>query len=113
VALARVHIEAEILRLLCYKVITNLEREGGVGPEASIIKLYYSELLQRLTDIGCRLDGLPAHVAEGPGRKVPWTSWLLEYLGSWTWTIAAGTNEIHRNLVGERVLGLPRDPLVA
>ena len=112
-ALARIYVEAEILRLLCYKVIANLERHGGVGPEASIIKLYYSELLQRLTDIGCRLDGLPAQMAAGPGRKVPWSSWLLEYIGSWTWTIAAGTNEIHRNLIGERVLGLPRDPLVA
>src|SRR5205085_10192673 len=47
-ALARAYGEAEILRLLCYKMIANLERRGGVGPEASIIKLYYSELLQRL-----------------------------------------------------------------
>jgi alkylation response protein AidB-like acyl-CoA dehydrogenase len=112
-ALAKGYAEVEILRLLCNKMISNLELRGGVGPEASIIKLYYSELLQRLTDLGVHLDGLAAQLAGGPGRRVHWASWLLEHLGSWTWTIGAGTNEIHRNVVAERVLGLPRDPLVS
>jgi alkylation response protein AidB-like acyl-CoA dehydrogenase len=111
--LARAYGEVEILKLLCYKMISNLEQRGGVGPEASIIKIYYSELLQRLTEFGARLDGLPAQLATGPGLKVRWSHWLLEHFDSWSWTIAAGTNEIQRNLVGERVLGLPRDPAMS
>ena len=111
--LARAYGEGEILRLLCYKMIANLERRGGVGPESSIIKVYFSELLQWVTDFGTQLDGLSAELAEGPGRKVRWAHWLLEHMGSWSWTIAAGSNEIQRNLIAERVLGLPRDPLVS
>ena len=36
--------------------------------------------------------------------------WMLDYLGSWSWTIGGGTNEIQRTVIGERVLGLPREP---
>jgi alkylation response protein AidB-like acyl-CoA dehydrogenase len=111
--LARAYGEGQILRSLCYKVITNLESRGGVGPEASIIKLYFSELLQRLTDFGTQLDGLGAQLDDGGGRKVRWANWLKDHMLSWSWTIAAGSNEIQRNLIAERVLGLPRDPLVS
>jgi alkylation response protein AidB-like acyl-CoA dehydrogenase len=109
--LARAYSDVGILKLLCYKMIGNLEARGGVGPEASIIKVYYSELLQRLTELGARLEGLPGHVLAGAGRKVVWEHWLLEYIASWRWTIAAGSNEIQRNLIAERVLGMPREPV--
>jgi alkylation response protein AidB-like acyl-CoA dehydrogenase len=109
--LARAYSDVRILKLLCYKMISNLEARGGVGTEASIIKVYYSELLQRLTNLGARLEGLPGQLMTGPGRKVVWDHWLLEYIASWRWTIAAGTNEIQRNLIAERVLGMPREPV--
>ena len=111
--LARAYSEAEILRLLCTKMVANLQRPQEVDPAASVIKLYYSELLQRLTDFGSQLDGLRSQIADGPGRKVKWAHWLLEHLASWQWTIGGGSNEIQRSLVAERVLGLPRDPLVS
>lgn len=109
--LAKAYADVEILKLLCYKLIANLEARGGVGPEASIIKVYYSELLQRMTELGARLEGLPGQILTGPGRKVVWDHWLLEYIASWRWTIAAGSNEIQRNLIAERVLGMPREPV--
>jgi alkylation response protein AidB-like acyl-CoA dehydrogenase len=109
--LARAYSDVRILKLLCYKMISNLEARGGVGTEASIIKVYYSELLQRLTELGARLEGLPGQLLTGPGRKVVWDHWLLEYIASWRWTIAAGSNEIQRNLIAERVLGMPREPV--
>ena len=80
------------------------------GPEASIMKLFYSETLQKVTGLAARVGGLPA--LHDPCRQVDvsWTSgdWFIDHLKSWTWTIAAGSNEIQRNIIGERVLGLPR-----
>lgn len=110
--LAGFHSEVEVLRLLCSRTLENLLRRGGAGPESSIMKVYYSELLQRLTEFGAELAGIDAHL---DGRKPifsGWTSgrWLIDHIGSWEWTIAAGTNEIQRTVIGERVLGLPREP---
>ena len=51
-----------------------------------------------------RVDGLIGMVRAG--------TWLADHLKSWVWTIAGGSDQIQRNIVGERVLGLPRDPLV-
>ena len=110
--LARRAAEVEILGLLAARMFRNLLGHGNLGPEASIVKLFYSELLQSLTALGARLRGLPAHVDQGRPFASSWTSgdWLMDHIGSWTWTIAGGTNEIQRNVIGERVLGLPREP---
>jgi alkylation response protein AidB-like acyl-CoA dehydrogenase len=110
--LARVATEVDILGLLASKMLRNLLSRGNLGPEASIIKLFYSETLQHLTELGIRVRGLPAQVDQGRPFACSWTSgdWLMDHIGSWTWTIAGGTNEIQRNVIGERVLGLPREP---
>jgi alkylation response protein AidB-like acyl-CoA dehydrogenase len=110
--IARLYGETMILSRLCKKMIENLQRRGGVGPEASIIKLYYSELLQRLADVGGQLTGMDGQIELLSDHRVPWSSWVLEHMAAFRWTIAAGSNEIQRNLIAERVLGLPRDPLV-
>ena len=95
-------------------MVENLVRHGGVGPEASIIKLYYSELLQRLMEFAVRCGGLEAQLLRDLPLSVGWESgyWMRDYIMSWQWTIAAGTNEIQRSLIAEKVLGLPRDPLM-
>jgi alkylation response protein AidB-like acyl-CoA dehydrogenase len=112
-ALADFGTRVHILQLLCRKVLADLVRRGGTGPEASLIKVYYSELLQKLMKFGVDLMG-PAgqHRAEKPLSAGSSASglWMLDYLGSWGWTIGGGTNEIQRTIIGERVLGLPREP---
>ncbi|MFF3567247.1 acyl-CoA dehydrogenase family protein [Nocardia jiangxiensis] len=100
------------LRLLCRDLVERHE-SGTAGPaDASIVKLYYSELLQRMTDFGTELGGVQAHTVLHKPRSGGWESgaWALDFLGSWEWTIPGGTSEIQRTIIGERGLGLPREP---
>ena len=104
--------EVEVLGLLGQRLARDVERSGEVGPEGSIVKLFYSETLQKLTALAVRITGLPAMLDERREFATSWTSghWMIDHLKSWNWTIAAGSNEIQRNIIGEKVLGLPREP---
>jgi alkylation response protein AidB-like acyl-CoA dehydrogenase len=86
---------------------------GLAGPaDASIAKLYYSELLQRVMDFGAGVAGAAAHTVLEKPLSSGWESgaWILDFVGSWEWTIPGGTSEIQRTIIGERGLGLPREP---
>lgn len=111
--LAQLETEIIGLRMLCRDLVAAYEADR-VGPaDASIVKLYYSELLQRTTDFGADVAGLAAHAELRKPRSSGWESgaWVLDFIGSWEWTIPAGSNEIQRNIIGERGLGLPREPI--
>jgi alkylation response protein AidB-like acyl-CoA dehydrogenase len=87
---------------------------GESGSEVSILKVFYSELSQRLTTQALDLVGLPGQVAWPPtfdNNAAGFDgSWSRAHYWSWAWTISGGSNEIQRNIIGERVLGLPREP---
>ena len=113
--LAQFETEITGLRGLCRKVVEDNET-GTAGPaDASIVKLYYSELLQRLTDFGTEIGGLAAHTELAKPMSSGWESgsWVLDFIGSWEWTIPGGSSEIQRTIIAERGLGLPREPSVA
>ena len=110
--LAALETELTGLRALCRGLVDRHEA-GTAGPaDASIVKLYYSELLQRMTDFGAEVVGLAGQTALRKPLSSGWESgaWVLDFVGSWEWTIPGGSSEIQRTIIGERGLGLPREP---
>ena len=113
--LAALETEVTALRSLCRGLVERHDA-GTAGPaDASIVKLFYSEVLQRMTDFGADVAGLPAHTVLRKPRSSGWESgaWVLDFIGSWEWTIPGGTSEIQRTIIGERGLGLPREPMAS
>jgi alkylation response protein AidB-like acyl-CoA dehydrogenase len=100
-AVAQHYIEARALQLNGYRAVTKVMKAGIPGPEGSIMKLLWSELNQRMQETAVDLLGPAGQVVDG-GR------WPYGFLRSRANTIEAGTSEILRNILAERVLGLPR-----
>ena len=104
-ALATARAEVAALRAITYAAISRSARQGGPGPEGSIVKLYFSELEQRVARLAT--DILGADALRFRRQWVP-EGWTGRYLHSFSSTIGGGTSEIQRNIIGNRVLGLPR-----
>ena len=101
--LAQAFLELEILRLNTNRALTSLSKTGVPGPEGSIQKLYWSEWNQRTQQTAQEIFG-----AYGQLSDFDQGMWQYSYLRSRGNTIEAGTSEIQRNIVAERVLGLPK-----
>ena len=102
--LAHEWIELHALRLTNYRALTQLVKTGMPGPEGSVSKLTWSESNQRLTKLALELLGSESQLWDGDGGGY----WQYQQLRSRGNTIEAGTSEILRNIIAERVLGLPR-----
>jgi alkylation response protein AidB-like acyl-CoA dehydrogenase len=105
--LATARAEVAALRAMTYAGVSRNARrtEPGPGPEGSILKLFYAETAQRVHRLAMDIlgrDGLRGGPPGGP------QDWQHDYLQSYSLSIAGGTSEILRNIIGERVLGLPR-----
>ncbi|MGN6432104.1 MAG: acyl-CoA dehydrogenase family protein [Gaiellaceae bacterium] len=96
-------IELQALKFTNYRALTQLMKTGIPGPEGSVSKLHWSESNQRLTKLALELLGDEAPVLSSENG-----SWQYQQLRSRGNTIEAGTSEILRNIIAERVLGLPR-----
>jgi alkylation response protein AidB-like acyl-CoA dehydrogenase len=97
-----------VLRMTAWRNAARLEETGRPGPEGSILKLAWSELDQRAMDTAVEILGLAGLVEEGDPLAAADGYWAHELLWSRASTIYAGTSEIQRNIIAERVLGLPR-----
>ena len=107
--LADAWIRASILAFTSDRVLGALRTGGSIGPEASILKLSLSTLFGRLGDLAMRVLGAEGLLAGGDGHG-PYGELQNNFLSQWSPRIGGGTEQIQRNLIGERVLGLPREP---
>jgi alkylation response protein AidB-like acyl-CoA dehydrogenase len=98
--IGQLYVEAEILRLNAYRGLTQIMKHGVPGPEGSLGKWQWSEVNQALTETAMDMRGAEAPLAE--------SEWAYRFLRSRANSIEGGTTEILKNIVAERVLGLPR-----
>ncbi len=98
--LAQLMIESEVLRLGAYRGLTEIMRNGVPGPEGSLGKWHWSEVNQSLTEAAMEIAGPQAMLEDD--------RWTYRFLRARANSIEGGTTEILKNIVAERVLGLPR-----
>jgi alkylation response protein AidB-like acyl-CoA dehydrogenase len=109
--LADAYVGVQIMKYNGLRMLTKLVKTGVLGPESSIGKLYWSSWHRRLGEIGMQVLGTDGLLVEGePGGEYALNELERTFMVSRSETIYAGASEIQRNIIGERVLGLPREP---
>jgi len=106
--LAAAYIDGEAMRYTALRNLTKALRGGIPGPEGSIEKLFWSEMYQRMLETALELEGPYSQLLKGSPHVLDAGKWPHLMLYSRGRTIAAGSSEIQRNIIAERVLGLPR-----
>jgi alkylation response protein AidB-like acyl-CoA dehydrogenase len=116
--LGRMVVEAEVLRYAGFRILSKLEQGKRPGPESSVDKLYYSELDKRHQELVQDILGPYGQIERGLPSELSLNSstlrgdnatWAYNFLWSRAGTIYAGSSEIQKNIIGERVLKLPRE----
>jgi alkylation response protein AidB-like acyl-CoA dehydrogenase len=117
--LGRMVVEVEVLRYAGYRILGKLEQGKRPGSESSVDKLYYSELDKRHQELIQDILGPYGQLEKGIPNELGLNSsttrgdestWAYNFLWSRAGTIYAGSSEIQKNIIGERVLKLPREP---
>ena len=108
--LAALYIESEVLRLIRLRTISAIVRGLEPGPETSVRKALADEHGQHVMGLAVELAGNAGMLRDCGPFGDPDPTWAEGYLFSPALTIGGGTSEVQRNIIGERVLGLPRDP---
>ncbi len=110
-ALARHYIGVQIMKYNGMRMLTNLVQRGVLGPESSIGKLYWTNWHRNLGETAMDVLGADAMIVDRAGNGEYHLGDLHQaFMASRAETIYAGSSEIQRNIIGERVLGLPREP---
>ncbi|MHB8511890.1 MAG: acyl-CoA dehydrogenase [Actinomycetota bacterium] len=109
--IAAAYAEVEIMRYLGLRLVTSILRNGKPGTEGSIVKLYWSHMTRRITELALSLTGEDQALDDGDALGDG--MWQRSYLMSFAQTIAAGSSEIQKNIISERVLGMPRGEIWA
>jgi alkylation response protein AidB-like acyl-CoA dehydrogenase len=106
--IAQARIEAHVFRLIGLRNLTRAQHGHAPGPEASVTKLYWSEMDKRLQETAIGVEGMYGALAPDSPFAVEDGRWQYGWMWAQAETIYAGSSEIQRNIIAERVLGLPR-----
>ena len=107
--LARAYTSVQLMRFSGLRTLAQVAQGRPPGPEASVAKLFWSEYHKRLGEIAMAIEG-PDALLRPDGAGYPTTRWQNVFLASRAGTIYSGTSEIQRGIIGERALGLPKEP---
>lgn len=108
-AVVQCYMDAEAYALSTYQTASRLQQGGKIGAESSCNKIFWSELDIRIHETALSLLGPKAELeAESPAADADSAAWLDGFLFAQSGPIYAGTNEIQRNIIAERLLGMPR-----
>ena len=107
-AVLRAYMDAEAYALTTYQTACRLIQGGKIGAEASTNKIFWSELDQQMHGLGLKILGARAELLPHAPDAGEVGSWLDGWLFAQSGPIYAGTNEIQRNIIAERLLGMPR-----
>jgi alkylation response protein AidB-like acyl-CoA dehydrogenase len=105
--LAATYIRLQLLKYLGWRIQTAISRNQQPGPESSVLKLGLTRHLTLTGDLVMSLQGPQANLLDySDASSGPWG---LQFLGQWSSKLGGGTEQVQRNIIAERVLGLPRD----
>ena len=107
--LGQAYIDTMVTKYHGLRSLNHLIRGGIPGPEGSVGKLLWSEFNQRICEAAINMQGPGGQLMSGSAWGIHDGYWQFHYLRSRGNTIEAGTSEIQRNIIGERVLELPKD----
>ncbi len=102
------YIDVEVMRLHNCRMMSRLAKGELPGPESSIVKLFWADMTQRLGDLSLEALGPAAQLVAGDDAALDDGRWQQRMLWSRCASIAGGTSEIQRNIIAQRLLGLPR-----
>ncbi|MCU1397840.1 MAG: acyl-CoA dehydrogenase [Acidimicrobiales bacterium] len=105
--LAATYIRMQLLTFLGWRVQSAVSKGKQPGPESSVLKLAYTRQLSAIGDLGLAIAGASGMLSDADDPDV--FAWTQTFLGQWASRIGGGTDEVQRNIVAERVLGLPGD----
>jgi alkylation response protein AidB-like acyl-CoA dehydrogenase len=119
--LAWCYSKVQVMRYLGMRTLTKFLAGHHPGPDGAIFKLYWSEYHKIVTELGVDLLGMDAMVPTGrkpssafstddAGAPNDSMSWTMTFLNARAGTIYAGSSQVQRNIIGEMVLGLPKEP---
>ncbi len=106
--IAQLFIEAETMRLNAYRGLTKTMESGIPGPEGSLGKWQWADINQDLTELALEIEGTWAALGRGSDGAIANGAWQYNFLRSRANSIEGGTTDILKNIIAERVLGLPR-----
>jgi alkylation response protein AidB-like acyl-CoA dehydrogenase len=119
--LAQAHTKVEIMRYFGYQALTSFLSGRQPGPEASIGKLFWSEYHKQVTELAVDVMGADALAPVGQGPRSAFrhdvagspndsANWVGVFMNARAGTIYAGTSQVQRGIIGEQILGLPKEP---